>query len=194
MIPDQIAKLGLLAAALICLILLEFRSFAPKEDIISSVSPGPAPQAQSASNSILVDKSPHEIAIVLARPLFRVGRRPPSADSVRPKSTLLPRLTGIIITSIKREAILVSVQDGKSLVVEEGTTIGAYKVDSINFGEIVLDAGGLKTKLHPSFDSHVFTDSPLGRSLHDVPIEILNHRPVPVGVGGMIGFGNIVSH
>ena len=101
------------------------------------------------------------------RPLFEKGRRPPEpSNEVTLKVSTLPRLSGIVISSVNREAIF-GVADGKRpLVVHEGTILGEWTVGTIVQGEVWLVGPKGLLVLHPIYDpsSHIVA-SPLPISM-----------------------------
>lgn len=74
------------------------------------------------------------VATILARPLFTRDRRPvsgPAAAAAADSGGALPRLTGIAITPNVRRAIFAGPDGGKPTVVEEGGTIGGFRIEQI---------------------------------------------------------------
>lgn len=76
---------------------------------------------------------------ILRRPLFRADRRPaPTAVSDAPPPTLLPRLTGIVVTSSARRAIFAGGTDGTPTAAAEGERLGPVRVARIGAQEVVM--------------------------------------------------------
>ena len=70
-------------------------------------------------------------AAILARPLFRPGRRPASPAEAAPRAAEdLPRLTALLSGPFGRRAIFAGA-NGRSTVVTVGSTLGGWTVQSI---------------------------------------------------------------
>ena len=93
-------------------------------------------------------------AAILQRPLFTAGHtlfRPERTRAAEPAS--LPRLTGLVITETRREAIFAVPSGQKPLVVREGDRMGTFTVTAIRTQEVEL-AGPLGARtLRPSADT-----------------------------------------
>ncbi|RYJ04119.1 MAG: hypothetical protein EON47_01600, partial [Acetobacteraceae bacterium] len=114
--------LGLLAAGLAAVIVLELEDFTTPEVPVLASPRRPAPASPAAATERRQDDW---IAQSLARPLFSPDRRPApagAAGAAGDRAEEPPRLTGILITSAGRQAIF-AVGD-RSLAVREGGGIG----------------------------------------------------------------------
>lgn len=91
---------------------------------------------------------------MLQRPLFTAGRAPFRAERARPaEPASLPRLTGLIVTEIRREAIFAAASGQKPLVVHEGDRLGTLTVTAIDARRVEL-TGPLGTQtVHPAADA-----------------------------------------
>ena len=94
-----------------------------------------------------------QLDAILQRPLFTAGRtpfQPERARAAEPAS--LPRLSGLVITETRREAIFAAPSGHKPLVVHEGDRIGTFTVTAIRSREVEL-AGPLgRRTLRPAAD------------------------------------------
>ncbi len=100
------------------------------------------------------DDTPGDAVKILARPLFSPGRRPVAPNVVAeaaPPASVLPRLTGVLVTAAGKSAIFAA--EPRATVVQEGGRLGRFTVRSIRPGQVVV-AGpdGLRT-LQPSIDA-----------------------------------------
>ncbi|WP_367161103.1 hypothetical protein ABUE34_14615 (plasmid) [Kozakia baliensis] len=78
---------------------------------------------------------------VLERPLFSQTRRPDAA----PGAAISLRLTAIVVSNGRRKAIFMTQEGGRGVVADVGTTIGAWRVVSIEKDSVKLqDANGLR--------------------------------------------------
>lgn len=170
----------LVAAALAGIIGLEFGQHMPERD---AMVPAPAarPSAPVAfAPAALADNAEHRVAVVLARPLFSPGRRPPAQPaSISAVGVSLPRMTAVVVTPQGRRATFANGTDG-SVVVTEGSRIGAYGVQSIEAGRVLLAGPDGLRVVTPSFDPKP-PSPPAG------PPAALLGLPDPQGLSGLGG-------
>jgi hypothetical protein len=96
------------------------------------------------------------LATVLARPLFSRDRRPtPVAARAGGGPTLaaLPRLTGVIVGPFGRTAIFAGTDGAKPVAVDEGATLGPYKVESIQPDGVTVSGPRGQQVVTLSFDA-----------------------------------------
>jgi hypothetical protein len=112
------------------------------------------------------------VTVILARPLFSVGRRPKTATSVADaKGAALPRLAGVVVSSSGRNAIFASPPGDKPITAAEGSRIGAFLVQFIEAGRVVVIGPDGPLTVHPVFDSAKAPDKPVV-----APNPMANHR------------------
>lgn len=113
-------------------------------------------------------------AKLLARPLFSPARRPTDATGLlaRDPAPSVPRLTGIIVTSAGRQAIFAG-PGGKPVVLREGDRFGAFSVQAIRPGQVVLSGPDGTHALGPTFE-------PGMRSAQSFPVALPGF-PLPPG-------------
>jgi hypothetical protein len=129
------------------------------------------------------ESSDETVADILARPLFSPDRvAAPNDRSAGPGQTAdLPRLSGILIASDSRRAIFQPVGTGRAKVVEEGETVGAWRVQQIAVGAITVTGAAGTYRLTPKFDAQPASAGPV-----DAPAQ----RPVPPNPAGAVNFAN----
>jgi hypothetical protein len=94
------------------------------------------------------------VAAILARPLFAPTRRPSAAAASAAPG--LPRLTGVIVTPLKRAVIFAAPDgNGRPTVVTEGERIAGFLVQSISAGEVTLAGPTGTHTLHVSYDPNL---------------------------------------
>lgn len=95
-----------------------------------------------------------QVATVLARPLFTQGRRPTMLDAAPASTSVeLPRLAGVMVSAQGSSAVFAGAEGGKAVVIGTGASIGAFKVQKIEAGQVTLiGADGGTRLLRPSFD------------------------------------------
>jgi hypothetical protein len=146
-----VAAVGLVAAALAALLLVEFRALAPQEPALALRARRGAVVVPPVADARPGDLTPAHVATVLARPLFRPDRRPPALpDAAVGKAANLPRLTGIMIDGGGRRAIFAD--ERKPIVAVEGDRIGVYLVQAIAPGEVTVYGPEGQRVLRPAFD------------------------------------------
>jgi hypothetical protein len=114
-------------------------------------APFAAPVASSAA-APAYDNAPAATswsAAILARPLFRPGRRPVTVTAATVDISV-PRLSAIVITAAGRSAIFISDGGGAS-VVAAGGKIGAYTVQQITPDTVRLLGPNGAITTHPQF-------------------------------------------
>ena len=113
-----------------------------------------APAATAAPRPPPANRLATEVATVLARPLFRAGRRPPPGSSDAPPTAspraIMPRLSGIVVSSAGGEAIFED--GGKPVLAHVGDRLGAYTIASIAAGNVIVDGPDGVQALVPTFD------------------------------------------
>lgn len=83
--------------------------------------------------------------VLLARPLFSPGRRPP-ANAGGATLAGLPRLTGVLVAPSGRHAIFAG-----GVVLAEGARIGRYRVRRIEAGQVTLSGPDGPHVVRPQF-------------------------------------------
>lgn len=141
--------LGLLAAGLAAVIVLELEDFATPEVPVLAAAQRPSP----ASPATAAERNQDDwIAQSLARPLFNPDRRPAPAGTAGASGNRAeepPRLTGILITSAGRQAIFAVGE--RSLAVREGGGIGSFVVREISGGQVSLTGPAGPRLVRPSY-------------------------------------------
>jgi hypothetical protein len=85
------------------------------------------------------DRTDNWLTTALARPLFSPDRRPTDADLNSGTGTgSLPRLTGVVIGPFGQSAIFAATNGGRPTVVAVGKTLGAYTVEKIEPGGVMV--------------------------------------------------------
>lgn len=99
---------------------------------------------------------------ITARPLFTVGRRPPSAKAagVAVADTGMPRLSGIIVTGASRRAIFMP-DSGKAVVVAEGASLEDGTIRRIAIDRVFISSPKGDMVLYPSFDHNRTPPAPI---------------------------------
>lgn len=95
-----------------------------------------------------------QVAALLARPLFTPGRRPTTLDAAPASASVeLPRLAGVMVSAQGSSAVFAGAEGGKAIVIGTGASIGDFKVQKIEAGQVTLiGADGGTRLLRPSFD------------------------------------------
>lgn len=126
--------------------------WAPDDDPIQSISVSEREVvSRQASPNTAADQLQRWRTVSLARPLFVPDRRPAAQPGEAAGTTVLPRLSGILITPSDSSAIFSAV-DGKLEVVSKGGRVGNYLVQSISSGQVVLVGPDGRQVLHPTFN------------------------------------------
>lgn len=129
----------------------------------------------------LDEPSAEWIETALARPLLSPTRRPAAVVPVAAREASgVPRLSGILIGPGGRRAIFVNTQGGKPLVVEEGGTVQAYRVDRIDAGEVAVSGPDGMRRLRPSFADRAVVPLAAAPEASDLPPGILPMDAAPV--------------
>lgn len=93
------------------------------------------------------------VATMLARPLFAVGRRPtPGPAGIAAAPAALPRLAGVLVNGVDRNAIFAATDGRRPVVAAIGAQVGDWTVQSIEAGQVTLSGPGGTQVLRPSFD------------------------------------------
>lgn len=125
----------------------------PSPSAISApANPGPPRRFDPELDQALLDR-------LLARPLFREGRRPAVDAPLGAAATDadLPRLAGVLVSSQARSAIFAPSADGKPVVVGVGGSVSAFRVQAIEAGQVTMvGANGSMRVLRPGFDPRQF--------------------------------------
>ena len=144
-----------LAVSLVGVIFLELRRGLPDSDAmtfpITSGQPSPAAEALGTTPEINPDLTADRSENILARSLFSPTRRPPVAKALPGMAAVLPRLTGVLISPEGRRVIFADA-GGKPVVAGVGDRIGAYAIQSIEAGRIVLTGPDGPRIVTPAFD------------------------------------------
>ena len=125
--------------------------------VTGSTSSGPPPDAGLPAPQMAQAAAPeltHDYGdAALARPLFSVSRRPPAGLAGQPGAVDTappPRLSGVVIVGSQRRAIF---QDGdKSLVATVGSSLGKYRIISVDLAQVTLEGPNGAEILKPSYD------------------------------------------
>lgn len=143
--------LAVIAAALGAAIWLELRGHVRDS---ASMAALPAPALPVLPGRLVPGQRPDQAArwaaIILARPLFDPGRRPPHGAAASPDAApSLPRVAGLVVTPAGRSVIFASTP--KPLVVQEGGHVGAFTVQSIESGHVTIHGPSGVQVLSPAF-------------------------------------------
>ena len=90
---------------------------------------------------------------ILASPLFDPTRHAGATGSAAQDKSSLPRLSGTMITAAGRLAIFAVNEADKPVVVPEGGQIGAFRVESIALGHVVLAGPDGRHTLQTAFSA-----------------------------------------
>lgn len=157
---------------------------APPDSGAAPLMPTAAPRTPAST----VANAAHlraDITTILARPLFRDGRRPPPAahgagDAVATADGL-PRLSGILFDGATGAAIFEGA--GKPRVTHVGDRIGPNVVAAITPTHVVLNGPDGERRLRPTYSAHAApvadTVHPSVPSLLDQLMHRERHLPVP---------------
>lgn len=127
----------------------------PPEDMPIAAPPGlPVSANPGPPRSSGPEQEQALLARLLARPLFREGRRPAAdAPLAALVGTDLPRLAGVLVSSQARSAIFAPAADGKPVVVGVGGSVNTFRVQAIEAGQVTMvGANGSTRVLRPDFD------------------------------------------
>ncbi len=96
------------------------------------------------------------VAALLTRPPFAPDRRPDPGQGAATDPGL-PHLTGILISGDDRRAIFTTNEagrpEGRSTVVREGDSLGAYRVEAISPASVILTGPGGSHTVQPHFSN-----------------------------------------
>lgn len=149
--------LALLAAGLASVLALELDAPPSLGDAGGIAPRRAAPRAQArAASEDPVDHTDEWAQTSLARPLFSRDRRPtPEAAKGSNEAVIaaLPRLTGVLVGPFGRRAIFAGSDGGKPAVIEEGSSLGPYTVQSIAPGRVTISGPEGVHELRPSYDA-----------------------------------------
>jgi hypothetical protein len=141
------------AAALVALIAAEWRDARWRPPAASFVStPASDNRPHEASGLAGRAGSGELVAQILARPLFAPDRRP-EETATGPTEPSLGRLSGVMVSSVGREAIFDGGAQGKTVVLPEGGRLGQYLVESISGNSVTLVGPAGRRVVHPVFDT-----------------------------------------
>lgn len=87
---------------------------------------------------------------ILARPLFRPDRRPPSAKVAATPRMPLPRLSGILVGNGFRLALFAA-ESGKTRIAATGDQVDGYRIVEIGPASIILNGPKGRISLTPRF-------------------------------------------
>jgi hypothetical protein len=129
--------------------------------VAATASPPPAPESAPLPRSEFGARFEAQVTTVLARPLFSSTRRPPprgSGDASDDSGLADTRLAGIVIEPGRRIAIFAPAGT-KPVSVNEGQTMGRWRVESITPREVSLSGpDGIRT-LQPKPDPNLVAAS-----------------------------------
>lgn len=141
-----------LAALLGAVVFWEYEDQHTAEAALTFPSPRQVPPARDSVAAPSAASGPLWGATLLARPLFSPSRRPLAvAGPLAAAAAPLPRLTGVLVSKAARGAIFAAQADGKTIMVTEGSWIGAYRVRSITPGLVILFGPEGEIALRPAF-------------------------------------------
>jgi len=186
----RLLSLAAMAALLAGAILLRPGSEPGAEDTAAPVArqvvataPAAAPPPRGT------EMTEHWVAAILERPLFSPGRRPPSpapaAAAPAPPPAYVappPRLSGVLIGPHGRSAIFAGEDGGKSVSVTEGGRIGAFIVQAIEAGQVMLHGPDGPRILRPSFAEAAADGSAEAPEVQ--PSAVASRRPRAGGANG----------
>jgi hypothetical protein len=120
--------------------------------------------------------------VLLARPLFEPGRRPPvtAQAAVAAAPVVVPRVTGVLVTGTERSAIFAVPGESRSQVAGEGGRVGAFTVLSIAAGQVTLLGPTGTLVLRPAFGAR-------GTPAQDAPPQTPPRTAPPPGLAGLPG-------
>ena len=157
---------------------------APPGTAPSPLTP-PRPVPQAAGLPPRSDTEQAAVARLLARPLFNDDRRPAVSASAVTTSVALPRLTGVFVSAEARSAIFAAAGDGKPVVLGVGGSVSAFRVQTIEAGQVTMvGADGSTRLLRPSSDpkpllAHAADASPAQSAASNT---VLHRKPRPAVV------------
>lgn len=143
------------AAALSGIIALEITDRSGDDDaVIPTPLRQPAPALRPAA-ARPADQAASWADAALARPLFnqtrRVAPRPETPTAAAPAG--LPRIAGILVSPGGKSVIFAAGANGRPVVAAEGGRVGAYQVQSIEVGRVVVVGPEGPRVLSASFDA-----------------------------------------
>ena len=192
MSPRPLLGLAGLAAVLVALLFLEYQGAGSEDVPLPPLSRRPA-AVEAGAPPPPPGNLQAQVDAILARPLFRIGRRPPLAGVAQTAAAPvpLPRLTAVLVSGTRKSLIFAGGTDGKPVVVPEGGRIGLYVVQSIGAGQAtLLGPEGART-VRPSFGAApggapgaaaVQASAPVQPSILDL---LRNGPPASVGIPGL---------
>jgi hypothetical protein len=149
-----ITALAVTVAALLGTLAIELNTNIPESTTMIStprIPPGASPEPQQA---LATDHADDWVAATLARPLFSPDRRPPLDEGPAPAAVpeILPRLTGVLVSSSGKTAFFAGDAGGKPIAIREGDRIATFTVQVIAAGQVTITGPGGKKVLTPVFD------------------------------------------
>ena len=100
-------------------------------------------EANAVANGIKASGTPPDrIALLLAKPLFEPGRRPPASAPAqnREPATVLPRLAGVVIAPGRSVAIFQEASSHRPTILQTGEVLaGTWNVTNIAAGSVTLE-------------------------------------------------------
>jgi hypothetical protein len=115
---------------------------------------GVPPSADAISLETADGTGTRRVATILARPIFSPDRRP-IEHGVQAVTPGLTRLAGVIVSPLGKTAIFAAFVGGKAIAVGEGGRVGAFFVEAIEAGVVLVTGPGGQQLLRPTFDAGV---------------------------------------
>ncbi len=165
-----------IAAALSGLVLFELSgsSSDASNGMAGSIAP---PSTAAAGGQAIAADAAAQAASIMARPLFRIDRRPLAKDAqivVSSQFTDLPRLAGILLSSDARKAMFQAAANDKTIVVGEGETVGNWRVRAISADSVTLEGPGGTRRLGPKFAPNSAAPLPMSQPVPQGQMSVSN--------------------
>ncbi len=153
MTGNALAGLFLLAVGLCAVMAFEVAGPSVWQDAAAPSRPAPV-VTRAAPRTETPDLTARWVETALARPVFEPSRRPrrQAGPVAAAGSSPLPRVTGVMVSGSGRKVIFAGTGDGRPIIAQEGTQIGAYTVSSIAIGEVTIEGPEGTRVLRPAFD------------------------------------------
>ena len=163
---ERILLTGLGAASLVLSVVIGLELVPGTSRMVPKPAASPAAAKDPPPNALRqadVDRD-DLVDTLLARPLFSPTRRPDRAavaaeDGVRP-TVDLPRLSGILISGDRRQAMFQAEGDDKPTVLEEGGEVAGWQVQKISDFTVVMSGPGGPRTVKPEFDPNAKPGEP----------------------------------
>jgi hypothetical protein len=147
-----IAALAVTLAALLGTLAIELNTNIPESTTMIPafrIPPGASTEPQQAAANHTNDW----VAAILARPLFSADRHPLVDQGRGPAvaDVILPRLTGVLVSSSDKTAFFAGDADGKPIAIREGGRIATFTVQVIKAGQVTITGPEGTQVLTPAF-------------------------------------------